>query len=41
MVTVRIGDDEQSLPESVARTIRVRVAPGETPDETPAEVRDA
>ncbi|WP_251330049.1 metal-dependent transcriptional regulator [Haloplanus pelagicus] len=27
MVTVRIGDDEQSLPESVARTIRVR-SPG-------------
>jgi DtxR family Mn-dependent transcriptional regulator len=24
MVTVRIGDEEQSLPESVARTIRVR-----------------
>jgi len=24
MVTVRIGDDEQSLPEGVARTIRVR-----------------
>ncbi|GAB6861613.1 metal-dependent transcriptional regulator [Haloplanus litoreus] len=26
MVTVRIGDEEQSLPESVARTIRVRPA---------------
>ncbi|WP_049936945.1 metal-dependent transcriptional regulator [Haloplanus natans] len=29
MVTVRIGDREQSLPESVARTIRVRPAEAE------------
>ena len=32
MVTVRIGDREQSLPESVARTIRVRSAETEVSD---------
>jgi DtxR family Mn-dependent transcriptional regulator len=39
MVTVRIGDSEQSLPESVARTIRVR-ATDESKSEPP-EVSDA
>ncbi|WP_338741870.1 metal-dependent transcriptional regulator [Haloplanus salilacus] len=39
MVTVRIDDDEQSLPEGVARTIRVRPAGA---DRTPTEgVTDA
>ena len=32
MVTVRIGEREQSLPESVARTIRVRPAETEVTD---------
>jgi DtxR family Mn-dependent transcriptional regulator len=32
MVTVRIGDAEQSLPESVARTIRVRTTGAEVSD---------
>ncbi|SDZ86747.1 iron (metal) dependent repressor, DtxR family [Haloplanus vescus] len=41
MVTVRIGDSEQSLPESVARTIRVRAVGAEDSDPEPAEVGDA
>jgi DtxR family Mn-dependent transcriptional regulator len=39
MVTVRIGDAEQSLPESVARTIRVRDVPADR--RTGEEVSDA
>jgi DtxR family Mn-dependent transcriptional regulator len=47
MVTVRIGDTEQSLPEAVARTIRVHDAPGERartegePGRSDEEVGDA
>jgi DtxR family Mn-dependent transcriptional regulator len=38
MLTVRVGDEEQSLPESIARTIRVRSA--ESHRETTEEVTD-
>ncbi|MFB6122943.1 MAG: metal-dependent transcriptional regulator [Haloferacaceae archaeon] len=41
MVTVRVGDEEQSLPESVARTIRVRPATGESRAETAGGVNGA
>ncbi|MFC6988138.1 metal-dependent transcriptional regulator [Haloplanus sp. GCM10025708] len=41
MVTVRVGDDEQSLPESVARTIRVRPVAAEGDPGTAEEVNGA